>query len=137
MARPLDDAPDELLDAARRRVRADRMKDEEAEQGRRLARRIFIAFVLIGLVAVIFFVVLPQIGLYLPPIVPIATAATIAIGAILSFIGDHHPDANDDRDAGSGPIAFRPDDRPDDDGRPVGCCPGPGHMQCFSRDQKK
>lgn len=93
--RPLDDAPDELLEQARRRVRARRDEDEYSEQGKKLARRILTAFVLILLTAAAFFVILPSMGLRLPPIVPIACFATIAIGAVLTHLGDKPPPTAD------------------------------------------
>ena len=92
---PLDDQPDELLEQARRRVAARRDEDQYDEQGRKLARRIFIAFVLILLTATVFFVILPSMGLVLPPIVPIASFATIAIGSVLTHMGDKPPPQTD------------------------------------------
>ncbi|MEM7756301.1 MAG: hypothetical protein AAF297_11760 [Planctomycetota bacterium] len=93
--RPLDDAPDELLEQARRRVRTRRDEDEYGEQGKKLARRILIAFILILLTAAAFFVILPSMGLKLHPVVPLASFATIAIGAVLTHLGDKPPPFKD------------------------------------------
>lgn len=98
--RPMDDAPDELLEQARRRVRGRRAEEEYDEQGKRLARRIVVAFVLVALSAAAFFVVLPSMGLWLPPIVPLASFAVIVIGAVLTHTADKPPQ-NPDPD---GPI---------------------------------
>ncbi|MEM1185099.1 MAG: hypothetical protein AAGI53_08845 [Planctomycetota bacterium] len=98
--RPFDDAPDELLEQARKRVRARREENDYDELGKKLARRIFVAFALILVTAIAFFVVLPSMGLRLPPIVPIMCFATIAIGAVLTHVGDA-PEEQPDPD---GPI---------------------------------
>jgi hypothetical protein len=89
--RPFDDAPDELLEQARRRVRTKRDDEEYDEMGRRLTRRILIAFALIVLLAAVFFILLPAIGLYLPPVVPMACFAAIVVGAVLAHKGDAPP----------------------------------------------
>ncbi len=102
----MDDAPDELLEQARRRVRGRRAEEEYDEQGKRLARRIVVAFVLVAISAAVFFVVLPSMGLWLPPVVPLASFAVIVIGAVLTHTAEA-PAANDD----SGPIDIQATER--------------------------
>ncbi|MEL6330412.1 MAG: hypothetical protein AAFR38_12200 [Planctomycetota bacterium] len=78
-----------LLERARRALEAERAEAEREAQGKRLARRLIIAFGLIIALGVVFFVVLPEMGLRLPPIIPIACFATIAIGSILAHREDY------------------------------------------------
>lgn len=77
-----DRDPRGLLSDAREQVREE---DERNKESNRLAKRLFIALVLIILLGAVFYVVLPTIGLRLPPFVPILCYAAIAAGAILSF----------------------------------------------------
>jgi uncharacterized membrane protein YbhN (UPF0104 family) len=74
--------PESLLSDARERVRE---QDEQNRESTRLAKRLFIALVLIVLLGIVFYLVLPGFGLRLPPFVPILCYAAIAVGAILSF----------------------------------------------------
>lgn len=96
---PLDDAPDHLLEQARLKLRAEHAQNAEAEQGRRLARRIGVAFVLVALAAVVLLVVLPSLGLALPPMLMVLAFLTIALGAVMAFVGDLHA-ARMERDPG-------------------------------------
>ncbi len=88
MPRPLDDAPDDLLEEARLRLRREREIDQYEEQGRRLARRLVVAFVLVLVTAVFFFLIVPRFGVHLPLFVPMLCFAVIAIGAVLAHKGD-------------------------------------------------
>lgn len=76
-----DDAPSFLIEEARERVRRRDAADKEAVQ---LARRLVVAFIAVVLLAVVFHIVMPAFGLYLPPIVPILCYVAIAAGAILT-----------------------------------------------------
>ncbi len=102
----MDDAPDELLEQARRRVRGRRAEEEYDEQGKRLARRIVVAFGLIALSGTVFFVILPSMGLWLPPVVPLASFAVIVIGSVLTHRAEA-PAVDDD----SGPIDIQASER--------------------------
>lgn len=121
MPRPLDDAPDDLLEQARLRLKAEHDANRHEEQGKRLARRIIIAFILIVITAVAFFVA-PVMGVDVPPIVPVMCFATIVLGSVMAHAGD-------------APEESRPNTRDDDCGCAVGCCPGPRPMKMF-RDKK-
>lgn len=76
------DDPESLLREARERVRSE---DERNKESQRLARRLFIALLLIIFMGIVFYLVLPNFGLRLPPVVPILCYASIALGAILTF----------------------------------------------------
>lgn len=119
------DDPGSLLDDARQRVREE---DDRNKESHRLARRLLIAFVLIVLLGVGFYIVLPHYGLRLPPFVPILCFFSIALGAFLSA-GDtpyDHSIEDDDEDPGCG----------GDGGCAVGMCPGPRPLRMF-KDPKK
>ncbi len=86
-------------------------EEHKRREGRRLLLRLIVAFALVILLGFVCFVVLPGFGVYLPPIVPIAAFAAIVVGSLLTAKAEGH---------------FPPPQRkPDDDGRPIGCCPGP------------
>ena len=74
--------PDALLDDARRRVREE---DDKNKESHRLARRLFVAFLLILLLGIGFYIVLPHYGLRLPPFVPILCFMSIFVGSLLTF----------------------------------------------------
>ena len=74
--------PESLLKDARDRVRKE---DERNKESSRLARRLFVALLLIVMMGIVFYLVLPYFGLRLPPLVPLLCYAAIAAGAILSF----------------------------------------------------
>ena len=102
MTRPLDDAPDDLLERARLRLKAEHDENRYEEQSRRLARRIVIAFALVVLTAVVFFVVVPVMGVDLPLIVPAMCFITIVVGSVMAHAGDapegHKPKPRRDDD---------------------------------------
>ncbi|MCL4742697.1 MAG: hypothetical protein KJZ54_10895 [Phycisphaerales bacterium] len=80
-------------------------------EGRRLVLRLIVAFALVILLGFVCFVVLPDFGVHLPPIVPIAAFAAIVVGSLLTAKAEGH---------------FPPPQRTqEDEGRPIGCCPGP------------
>ena len=74
--------PQGLMDDARQRVRDE---DNRNKESHKLARRLLIAFVLIVLVGVMFYLILPHYKLRLPPFVPILCFIAIATGAILTL----------------------------------------------------
>jgi len=119
MTRPLDDAPDHLLEQARLKLRAEHATNRYEEQSRRLAHRIVIAFVLILVTAVIFFIVVPLMGVHLPIIVPMMCFIAIAVGSVMAHVGDA-PDQRVDMPK-----------KKDDCGRAVGCCSGPRPLKMF------
>jgi len=125
MARPLDDAPDVLIDHARESLRHEQASQRHEEQGKRLARRLFIAFVIVMLLAFGFFVLLPQFGMEMPPIVPLMAFGVILAAALLN----HDAEAPEEEAERRSRVAS------DDDARPIGCCSGPRPLRCF-RDPK-
>ena len=119
-----DDQPSMLLSDARERLR---IEDEQNTEGRQLARRLFIAFALIALLGVIFYIVLPHYGVRMPAILPLLCFGAIAVGTILSA-RDEAAMRSPGNESSCGC---------DDDGRPVGCCQGPRPLRSFRDDPKK
>ena len=120
MTRPLDDAPDELLEQARLRLKTEHATNRYEEQSRKLAHRIVIAFALVMVTAVLFFIVVPLMGVHLPIAVPMMCFVTIVVGSVMAHIGD----APDQR--------MPPKPKKDDYcGCAVGCCPGPRPLKMF------
>jgi hypothetical protein len=122
MTRPLDDAPDHLLEQARLRLRSEHDANRYEEQSKRLARRIVIAFAMIVLTAVVFFIVVPVMGVDLPLIVPAMCFITIVVGSVMAHAGDA-PEQT-----------ARKPRRDDDCGCAVGACPGPRPLKMFRDD---
>lgn len=116
--------PGRLLDEARQRVRED---DEYNRESSKLARRLLIAFVLIVLLGIGFYIVLPHYGLRLPPLVPMLCFGAIAIGALLNTGEPGSDDAAHDADDPDGCA---------DGGCAVGMCPGPRPLRMFRDDDK-
>ena len=118
--------PASLLNEAR-----DRIHDEDAnnKESVKLARRLFIAMILITFMGIIFYMVLPYFGIRLSPTVPILSFLAIFAGAILTGIeearerGDFDDDGSEDSSCCN------------NDGCPTGMCSGPRPMQMF-RDKK-
>ncbi|MBO6513701.1 MAG: DUF2975 domain-containing protein [Phycisphaerales bacterium] len=134
---PPDD-PDHLLDEARERIR---LQDEQNKESVRLARRLIVAFILIAILGVVFYIVLPQYGLKLNPLVPVLSFLAILTGAILSAREElkDEDDLWDDPDDPRGPNGG-PNSRPDSDcneGCAVGMCPGPRPLRMFRHPKKK
>lgn len=113
--------PGSLMDDARERIREE---DDRNKESSKLARRLLIAFILIVLLGVGFYIVLPHYGLRLPPFVPIVCFIAIAIGALLNT-GETPYDYSAD-----------PDDEDCDGGCVVGMCPGPRPLRMF-KDNKE
>ncbi|MCA9304807.1 MAG: hypothetical protein KC996_11855 [Phycisphaerales bacterium] len=111
-----------LIDEARERLR---LEDERNTEGKRLARRLFIAFALIALLGVVFYIVLPHYGVHMPAILPLLCFGAILVGTVLS--------ARDEAmsNAPNGCACT------DDDGRPIGCCQGPRPLNAFRQPKKK
>lgn len=131
--------PDRLLDEARERIR---LQDEQNREGVRLARRLIIAFVLVMILGVIFYVVLPQYGLKLNPLVPVLSFIAIFAGAILTAVEeskgeDDHWDDPDDPRGPNGPNGRGGSGDCNNDGCAVGMCSGPRPLRMFSRPKKK
>lgn len=78
---PLDDQPSYLIEEARERIRK---ADQREKETTAVARRLIVAFIAVVLLAVVFHIVMPVVGLHLPPIVPILCYVAIAFGAILT-----------------------------------------------------
>lgn len=139
---PPDD-PDHLLDEARERIR---LQDEQNKEGVKLARRLLVAFILIAILGVVFYIVLPQYGLKLSPLVPVLSFLAILAGAILSA----HEELKDEEDLwddpddprgpnggpNGGPKSGRDSDR-NNDGCAVGMCPGPRPLRMFRHPKNK
>jgi hypothetical protein len=82
-------------------------------EGRRLLIRLVVAFCLCVVLAAVCFVVLPATGVYIPPWIPLVSMGIIAIAALATASAEGRlPQRTPPADAGQ-------------DGRPVGCCPGP------------
>ena len=79
-----DQIDNDAFERARRALEAEHAEAERERQGKRLARRLVIAFAGIVVLASVFFVVLPEIGLVLPPIIPLLIFGVIAAGAIVA-----------------------------------------------------
>lgn len=105
------------------------ISDAEDIAGARLARRLFVAAVLIGITAIVCWVVLPRYGMVLPPIVPPLVFIAIFLGAVLSHAEEHavyDEDADEDNPRSSTSLARRQAgdlacQTPDEDGRPITC----------------
>jgi len=102
-----------LMDRARREARCE---DEEARASAALMKRLLLALVLVLVLAAVCFVVLPLYGMNLPIIMPLLAFAAIFLGSVLT----------------TPPPKPRP--RPTDDGRAIGCCPGPRPLRSFRDD---
>jgi len=100
--------------------------DEDREAGARLARRLLVAFILVGAIWVVFVTILSS---WIPPMVPILVSLVIMVGAIMAGAEDvNRPVAQDD----DGPQGC-------DDGCAVGMCGGPrplGEMSRRARDRR-
>ena len=118
------DDPGTLLHEARERVRDEDIKNKESQ---RLARRLLVAFILIVLLGVGFYIVLPHYGLRLPPYVPMLCFGAIAVGALLNTGETPRNDLHDDDDQ----------DANCDGGCAVGMCPGPRPLRMFKDSEKK
>ncbi len=128
--------PDHLLDEARERIRK---QDEQNREGVKLARRLIIAFILVTILGVIFYVVLPQYGLKLNPLVPVLSFLAIFAGALLTTIEENKDEDDhwDDPDDPRGPNGPRGSDGCNNDGCAVGMCPGPRPLRMFRHPKKK
>lgn len=118
--------PASLLNEAREQIHNEDAKNKESVK---LARRLFIAMILVAFLGVIFYIVLPYYGIRLSPTVPILSFLAIFAGAVLSAMEE----ARDNSDFGS--------ENDEDtgccknDGCATGMCGGPRPLQMF-RDKK-
>ena len=118
--------PASLLNEARERIHNEDANNKESVK---LARRLFIALILITILGVVFYIVLPYYGIRLSPTVPILSFLAIFAGAVLTAIEDAREnggfDSESDEDSGCC----------NNDGCPTGMCSGPRPLQMF-RDKK-
>lgn len=91
-------------------------------EGRRLLLRLVIAFCLALFLAAVCFVVLPSLGIDIPAYIPLLAMLVIAIAALMTASAEGQLP----------PMGSKPGSDPSDckspgcnDGRAVGCCPGP------------
>jgi hypothetical protein len=123
----LSSDPASLLDEARDRVRDEDQKNKESVK---LARRLFIAMILIAFLGVVFYIVLPYYGLRLSPMVPIMSFIAILVGAIMTGIEEMKSESNTSKDG-----EWDDNQGCQSDGCATGMCPGPRPLQMF-RDKK-
>ena len=118
--------PASLLNEARERIHNEDANNKESVK---LARRLFIALILITILGVVFYMVLPYYGVRLSPTVPILSFLAIFAGAVLTAIEDarENGDLDSESDEDSGCC--------NNDGCPTGMCSGPRPLQMF-RDKK-
>tara|TARA_R110000744_G_scaffold377680_1_gene492936 strand:+ start:130 stop:603 length:474 start_codon:yes stop_codon:yes gene_type:complete len=130
--------PDRLLDEARERIR---LQDQHNKEGVKLARRLIVAFVLILILGIVFYVVLPVYGLKLNPMVPVLSFIAILVGAIMTAVEEQkdQDDHWDDPDDPRGPNGGKPNNQDgcNNDGCAVGMCPGPRPLRMFRHPKKK
>ncbi len=121
--------PASLLNEARDRIHDEDAKNKESVK---LARRLFIAMILITFLGIVFYIVLPYYGIRLSPIVPMLSFLAIFAGAILTAVEEAKDNGTNDSDA----IDTSQDSGCcNNDGCATGMCPGPRPLQMF-RDKK-
>ena len=120
--------PASLLNEARERIHHEDANNKESVK---LARRLFIALILITVLGVVFYIVLPYYGIRLSPTVPILSFLAIFAGAVLSALEEarEHGGFDSDSDEDSGCC--------NNDGCSTGMCPGPRPLQMFRDPPKK
>lgn len=118
--------PASLLNQAREQIHDEDAKNKESVK---LARRLFIAMILITILGVVFYIVLPYYGIRLSPTVPILSFLAIFAGAILTAM-EENKESNRSDDGGS-----EDEGCCNNDGCPTGMCAGPRPLQMF-RDKK-
>ncbi len=116
--------PASLLNEARERVHDEDAKNKESVK---LARRLFIAMILITILGIVFYIVLPYYSIRLSPTVPILSFLAIFAGAILTAIEEDKENNHSDETSN--------EDCCNNDGCPTGMCSGPRPLQMF-RDKK-
>ena len=120
--------PPSLLNEARDRIHEEDAKNKESVK---LARRLFIAMILITILGIVFYIVLPYYSIRLSPTVPILSFLAIFAGAILTAIEENkNNNHSDDQSGGSSGEGCC-----NTDGCPTGMCGGPRPLQMF-RDKK-
>ena len=120
--------PASLLSEARDRIHDEDAKNKESVK---LARRLFIAMILIAVLGIVFYIVLPYYGIRLSPIVPMLSFMAILAGAVLTAaeeMRDIQAADSDEMDTSQGSGCSN-------DGCATGMCPGPRPLQMF-RDKK-
>lgn len=131
LARPGDGGPDEHapIDLAREGLR---QQDGLVER----TTRIPWVRLSVGAVAIAGLSVLPVIGVAMPPYAWMLIAGVIAVGTILSARGERRALGLDESGGEAGPDGSATDRHRlqgarEDDGVPVGCCPGPRPMRAL------
>jgi len=124
--------PSTLLEEARDRVHSE---DAQNKESVKLARRLFIAMILIAILGVVFYIVLPTYGVKFSPIIPILSFVAIFAGAVLTALEEH-------RELNANRFDNDPDGQDDDqccqsDGCPTGMCAGPRPLQMFRNPPPK
>jgi len=122
--------PSTLLDEARDRVHH---QDAQNKESVKLARRLFIAMILIAILGVVFYIVLPTYGVKFSPVIPILSFVAIFAGAVLTALEEQRElnakadrfDSNDDHQSCQS------------DGCATGMCPGPRPLQMFRDPPRK
>ena len=89
--RQIEADDDEAFEAARRQFRDEHRANVRERETSKLARRLLIAFGLILLLAIGFYIVLPLFGVVLPAHITLLVFAAIAAGALLANEGEHPP----------------------------------------------
>ncbi len=89
-----DDDHSMLIEDARERLRRE---DEQNTEGKKLARRLFVAFALVLVLGIVFYIVLPRYGVRMPAILPILCFGAILIAALARGI-DENRNRDDDLD---------------------------------------
>lgn len=103
--------------------------DADDIDGVRLARRLFVAAILIAITAIVCWVILPQYGMTLPVMVPPLVFVAIFLGAVLTHAEEHaerddEMDLQEDPSTGLAPTSNaigQACQTPDGDGRPITC----------------
>lgn len=120
--------PASLLNEARERIHDEDAKNKESVK---LARRLFVAMILITTLGIVFYFVLPYFGVRLSPAVPILSFLAILAGTVLTAIEDERVRSE------NAPATDDPDDGCcQNDGCATGMCPGPRPLRMF-RDPPK
>tara|TARA_R110002072_G_scaffold65908_1_gene162883 strand:+ start:5622 stop:6125 length:504 start_codon:yes stop_codon:yes gene_type:complete len=131
LSNPEPSDPSTLLDEARDRVHSE---DAQNKESVKLARRLFIAMILITVLGVVFYIVLPTFGVKFSPVIPILSFVAIFAGAVLTALEEQRElNAKADRYNDS-----ESDDQScQSDGCPTGMCAGPRPLQMFRDPPRK
>ncbi len=133
LSNPQPSDPSTLLDEARDRVHH---QDAQNKESVKLARRLFIAMILITILGVVFYIVLPYYGIKFSPIIPILSFVAIFAGAVLTALEEQRElNAKADR-FNDDPNGQHSNQSCQSDGCATGMCPGPRPLQMFREHPK-